>query len=206
MHGTAGTRGNALRHQLAEVSPVAESGFGTSCLMKRAIQVLSGEQGLGPATTAASFDDFVLENNERLYGALCLMTRDRYEAEEIAQEAFVRILERWDRVRVMEDPTGYLFRTAMNLVRRSHRRAGLAIRRAVNVTPTDNFEEIEARDVVIRAISRLPADQRAALIVTSLLGYSSDEAATVLGIRSSTVRARATRARAALRDAIGEDR
>ena len=56
-----------------------------------------GEQQL--LTSVESFETFVLENHTRLYGALCLLTKDRYEAEEIAQEAFVRILERWDRVR-----------------------------------------------------------------------------------------------------------
>ena len=36
------------------------------------------------------FESFVERNHERLYGALCLLTKDRYEAEDIAQEAFVR--------------------------------------------------------------------------------------------------------------------
>jgi RNA polymerase sigma-70 factor (ECF subfamily) len=154
-----------------------------------------------------SFESFVEQNHARLFGALCLLTEDRHEAEEIAQEAFVRILERWDRVRLVEDPTGYLFRTAMNVFRKRYRRALLALRRAVQLAPKDDaFERIEARDMVVRAVATLPTDQRAALIVTSLLGYSSDEAGRILGIRSSTVRARATRARAALRLAIGEER
>jgi RNA polymerase sigma-70 factor (ECF subfamily) len=158
-------------------------------------------------TPVESYETFVLENHARLYGALCLLTKDRYEAEDIAQEAFVRILERWDRVRTVEDPTGYLFRTAMNVFRKRFRRAMLAVRRAATFAPTDDFvEQIAASDLVIRAIAELPTDQRAALIVTSLLGYSSDEAAGILGARPSTVRARATRARAALRDAIGEER
>ncbi len=158
-------------------------------------------------TSVESFETFVVENHNRLYGALCLLTKDRYEAEEIAQEAFVRLLERWDRVRLVEDPTGYLFRTALNVYRKRFRRALLAVRRAAAVAPTDDFvERIEASDLVVRAIAELPTDQRAALIVTSLLGYSSDDAARILGARPSTVRARATRARAALREAIGEER
>ena len=153
------------------------------------------------------FESFVEGNHERLFGALCLLTKDRYEAEEIAQEAFVRILERWDRVRAVDDPTAYLFRTAMNVFRKRYRRALLSLRRAAAIAPRDDFvERIEAQDLVVRAIAQLSRDQRAALIVTSLLGYSSDEAAQILGVRSSTVRARATRARTALRVAIGEER
>jgi RNA polymerase sigma-70 factor, ECF subfamily len=162
---------------------------------------------LTPADAVDSFESFVERNHARLFGALCLLTEDRHEAEEIAQEAFVRILERWERVRDVDDPTGYLFRTAMNVFRKRYRRALLAMRRMVALAPRDDgFERIEARDVVVRAVATLPTDQRAALIVTSLLGYSSDEAARILGIRSSTVRTRATRARAALREAIGGDR
>ena len=153
------------------------------------------------------FESFVERNHERLYGALCLLTKDRYEAEEIAQEAFVRILERWDQVRTVDDPTAYLFRTAMNVFRKRYRRALLSLRRATAIAPRDDFvEQIEAQDLVVRAIAQLSRDQRAALIVTGLLGYSSDEAAQILGVRSSTVRARATRARTALRAAIGEQR
>jgi len=161
----------------------------------------------GRPSAVESFESFVDTNHARLHGALCLLTGDRYEAEEIAQESFVRILERWDRVSRMDDPAGYLFRTAMNLFRRRYRRALQALRRVILVDPRDDgFEQIEARDVVVRAVGTLPPDQRAALIVTTLLGYSSEEAGKILGIRPSTVRARATRARSALREAIGEER
>ena len=161
----------------------------------------------GPREAVESFEEFVETNHARLYGALCLLTRDRYEAEDIAQEAFVRILERWDRVRSIEEPAGYLFKTAMNVLRKRRRRALVAMRRITHLARRDEgFEQIEDRDVVVRAIATLPSDQRAAVIVTSLLGYPSEEAARILGIEPSNVRTRATRARAALRAAIGEER
>ncbi|HEY5859013.1 MAG TPA: sigma factor, partial [Actinomycetota bacterium] len=69
------------------------------------------------------FEDFFKAEQHRLFGALCLLTHDRIEAEEIGQEAFVRVWERWDRVGVMADPTGYLYRVAMNLFRSRYRRA-----------------------------------------------------------------------------------
>jgi hypothetical protein len=72
-----------------------------------------------PSTQAmgASFEDFFEREKADLYGAMCLVTRDRHEAEEIVQDAFVRVLERWDRVGSLEDPHGYLYRTAMNVFR-----------------------------------------------------------------------------------------
>jgi hypothetical protein len=54
----------------------------------------------------ASFEVFVTESQTRLFGSLCLMTGSRYEAEEIAQEAYTRVLERWDHVQRLDDPTG----------------------------------------------------------------------------------------------------
>jgi RNA polymerase sigma-70 factor, ECF subfamily len=157
------------------------------------------------ADQGRTFEEFVAEEHVRLFGALCLVTGDRYEAEDIMQDAFVRLLERWPRVRSLEDPVGYLYRTAMNVLRHRHRRAALALRRAVALAPRgDDLAVAEDRELVLHALAEIPIDQRAALVVTALLGFSSDEAADILGARSSTVRARATRARAALRDRIGD--
>jgi RNA polymerase sigma-70 factor, ECF subfamily len=156
---------------------------------------------------AASFEGFVIENQSRLFGSLCLLTGSRHEAEEIAQEAFVRVLERWDHVRNLDDPSGYLFVTSLNVYRKRLRRASLALRRSIGVAPTpDAFGAVEDRELVLDALAQLPADQRAALVATALFGYSSEEAGRMLGARPSTIRARATRARTALRDLIGEER
>src|SRR6266508_1739414 len=77
------------------------------------------------------FESFYEGERHRLFGALCLITGDRYEAEELAQDAFIAVWERWDRVRAMDSPTGYLYRTAMNAFRKRRRRAALALRRVV---------------------------------------------------------------------------
>lgn len=159
------------------------------------------------AVVATTFEAFVTENQKRLFGAMCLVTGDSFEAEEIAQEAFLRVLERWDRVSAMESPGAYLFRVSMNVFRTRRRRAALALRRAVGVAPEpDVFAAVDDREAVLRGLAGVSADQRAALVVTALLGMSSEEASRALGIRPSTVRARASRARASLRQAIGEDR
>ena len=51
------------------------------------------------------------------------MTGNRAEAEEIMQDAFLKLWERWDRVREIDDQTGYLYRTPMNVFRRRYQRA-----------------------------------------------------------------------------------
>jgi RNA polymerase sigma-70 factor, ECF subfamily len=176
--------------------------------MDEPLRLVDGSEPPAPAVPGtASFEAFVIENQARVFGSFCLMTGSRHEAEEIAQEAFLRVLERWDRVRHLDDPTGYLFITALNVFRRRLRRAGIALRRSIGVAPSpDAFGAVEDREVVLEALAQLPLDQRAALVVTALLGYSSVEAGEMLGARPSTIRARATRARAALRDLITEER
>lgn len=169
--------------------------------------VAEGEPPAAPLADTASFEVFVTASQTRLFGSLCLMTGSRHEAEEIAQEAYVRVLERWDQVQGLDDPTGYLFVTALNVFRKRMRRAGIALRRSIGMAPSqDAFGAVEDRAVVLGALAKLPLDQRAALVVTTLLGYSSEEAGQMLGIQPSTVRARATRGRTALRELIGEER
>jgi RNA polymerase sigma-70 factor, ECF subfamily len=156
------------------------------------------------ALRPASFETLFAGERDRLLSALCLMTRDRHEAEEVAQDAFVRVLERWDRDGAPDDPVAYLFRTAMNVLRNRRRRAAVALRHAVSRSMSrDELDEVETHDVVIRALGSLTPSQRAALVLTDLLDMTSDEAAAALGIRPSTVRVLAARARAALSDQIG---
>ena len=154
-----------------------------------------------------SFEEFFGTEHARLFGAMCLVTGDRHEAEEVTQDAFLRLWERWDRVAVMDDPSGYLFRTAMNVFRNRYRRAALAVRRTINLVPSeDALATVEDRDVVVRAVRSLKPEQRAAVVLTGYLGLTSEEAGKVLGMRASTVRTLATRARAAIRENAGDPR
>jgi RNA polymerase sigma factor, sigma-70 family len=147
-----------------------------------------------------SFEEFFEREKDGLYGALCLVTRNRHEAEELTQDAFVRILERWDRVSLLDDPKGYLYRTAMNAFRSGYRRTILAAKRSIGITrPDDAIAAVDARDVTVRALSTLSPRQRAAVVLVDLLGYPSEEAAKMLGIRASTVRMHTSRAHAALK-------
>ena len=154
-----------------------------------------------------SFEEFFGSEHARLFGALCLVTGDRHEAEEIMQDAFLRLWERWDRVAAIDDLSAYLFRTAMNVFRNRYRRAALALRKTINLVPAeDALATVEDRDAVIRALRGLTPDQRAAVVLTGYVGLTSEEAGKVLGIRAGTVRTLAARARAAIREKAGDPR
>ena len=151
----------------------------------------------------SDFESFFEEHRSKVFGAMCLVTGNRQEAEEITQDAFLRLWERWDRVAHLEDPTGFLFKTAMNVFRNRARRASIAARRSLGITDDgDDLAAIEDRDEVIRLMRPLTAHQRAALVLTGYLGYSSEEAAQILGVRPSTVRALATKGRATARATV----
>jgi RNA polymerase sigma-70 factor (ECF subfamily) len=153
---------------------------------------------------APSFEEFYGAAFRRLFTAMCLVTGDRFEAEEIAQEAFVRVFERWDRVGHLEDPTGYAFRVSMNVFRSRYRRASLGIRRALDLAPAeaDDLGAVEARDEVARLLHDLDPRQRAAVLLTAILDYSAEEAGRILGLRASSVRSLTTRARARMKHEV----
>lgn len=116
------------------------------------------------------------------------------------QDAFLKLWERWDAIGSIEDPTAWLFRVALNGFRMRLRRARSAARRLVPLgDPADPYDEIELREDVRQMLRGLPPRQRAALVLTQIFGYSSEQAAQILGIRPTTVRVLASQGRATLR-------
>jgi RNA polymerase sigma-70 factor (ECF subfamily) len=141
------------------------------------------------AGDVADFDAFVEEEHERLFKALYFVTGMREDAEDLAQEAFLKLWERWDRIDTIHDPTGYLFRVALNGFRMRRRRAVVELRSLLPSTPErDGFADAEIRSDLRRLLLGITPRQRAALLLVDLLGYPSEQAARVLGVRPSTVR------------------
>ena len=162
------------------------------------------EQGKSvPAPT--SFEQFFRAEHLRLFRALFLLSGSAAEAEDLMQDAFVKVWERWDRVRSMDDPVGYLYRTAMNVFRSARRRLVRAAKRPFGRDAlADDLAVVEDRDAAARALRSLSPRQRAALVLTEYVGYSSEEAAGVMRVKASTVRALAHQGRAALRGTTDE--
>ena len=86
-------------------------------------QSLVTEPFTTPNPAEDTFETFFERNHPRLLRGLYLVTGNAQEAEEIMQDAFLAVWERWDRIKAMDDPTGYLFRTALNRSRSRLRRA-----------------------------------------------------------------------------------
>jgi RNA polymerase sigma-70 factor (ECF subfamily) len=158
------------------------------------------------AVTVLRFEEFFQVEHVRLARALYLLTGSTAEADELTQEAMVRVYERWDRVRQMDSPQGYLYRTALNLHRSRLRWVASRARQILQATPSpDPAEVVQSRDSLARALASLPAGQREAVVLVEWLGMDQEEAATALGVKQGSVRARLSRAKAELRRTLEDE-
>jgi RNA polymerase sigma-70 factor (ECF subfamily) len=138
----------------------------------------------------------------RVVRALQLTGLDRTSAEDVAAEAFVRTLSHWRRVRRGTNPAGYVFTTAFRLARRL-----VAKRREVPLEewsqPTsDESGEVATRLAAERVIGEMPPRRRACAVACFVVGMSTKEAASALGIAEGTVRKQLALAREALAEAL----
>jgi RNA polymerase sigma-70 factor (ECF subfamily) len=174
--------------------------------MSSRLRLVAAAGGRIAEAGALSFDAFFQDEAPQLFRRMCLVTGDRGEAEEILQDAFLSLFERWDRVASMDDPVGYLYRTAFNRWKRRSRRAARELRTFTGaVDRQDEFAGVDQRDALGRGLAALTPRQRAAIVLTEMLGYTSPEAAELLGVRDVTVRALASQGRATLRTVLGDD-
>jgi RNA polymerase sigma-70 factor, ECF subfamily len=158
-----------------------------------------------PSWVEARFEDFFLGTYARLARGLLLLTGDPAEAEDVAQEAESRVLERWERVRSMESPEGYLYRTALNISRHRLRRLTVRAKPLPARIPADPLAIAELRLDLLMRIAALPQAQREALVLVHWAGMTAEEAGQILQVDPTSVRTRLHRARQALREAMGED-
>jgi RNA polymerase sigma-70 factor (ECF subfamily) len=160
-----------------------------------------GRRTTGAASLAGDngFDAFYDACYRRLVGQLFAVTGDLHEAEDVVQEAFVRAVARWNRLRNYDVPEAWVRRVAMNLaangLRRARRRAALVAR--LGPPPEVPPMSVE-RLAVAEALGGLPVSYRQVLVLHHLVGLPLDEIARQLGQPVGAVKARLHRARSAL--------
>ena len=150
-----------------------------------------------------SAETFCAELAGRLVGSLVLFCGDRETAEDVAQEALARTMERWDRVRVMVSPEAWTYRVAFNIARSLARRR-LVERRAahrIGMQRAAVLPDAAAAIAVRDAVRALPPRQRAAIVTRYYAGLSVAEAARVLNCAPGTVKSLVFKALANLRNA-----
>lgn len=144
-----------------------------------------------------------------LIGYLTVLTASRADAEEIAQDTFVQALRHWSRIRRYDDPVAWLHRVATRLAISRSRRAQVA-RRGLHTLrtglggPVDDSPE--TRFDLEAALTSLPVDHRAVLLLHHVHDLPVTEVARVLGIPTGTVKSRLARARSALQPLLDDPR
>lgn len=139
----------------------------------------------------------------RLVGALSLYCGDAYVAEELAQEAIVRVVSNWGKVRRLAVPGAWAHRVAINLAN-SHFRRRLAERRAkqrlyARAALTVHQPDTSTALAVRQTVASLPQRQRAVIVLRFFADLSVREVADVLGCPDGTVKSLTAKALASLR-------
>jgi RNA polymerase sigma-70 factor (ECF subfamily) len=124
----------------------------------------------------------------------------RHLAEDAVAEAFARALEHTDRIR---EPVPWIYRTAFRIASRELQREKRALPPA-DPDPVPGVDPAEVQEA-IRALAVLSHNQRAAVLLHDLEGFTSLEIARLLGISAATVRVHLFRGRRRLRELLGTE-
>ncbi|MCW2751999.1 MAG: sigE3 [Aeromicrobium sp.] len=122
-------------------------------------------------------------------------------AEEIVQDAFVEMLQRWDRIR---DPSAYLRRVVFSRCNSWLRRT-ITERRHASATADDTAWHDPDTLAFTDAIRMLTTKQRAAVVLRYDEGLSEAEIARAIGCRPGTVKSLLSRARSTMKEALLDD-
>ena len=135
-----------------------------------------------------------------------LLTGDRTAAEDLVQEAFVRVTGRFGHLRVPDAFAAYLRRTIVNLHTSQLRRVRLErahLGREGHAAPLDAMPDVDAREDLWRELLRLPPRQRAAVVLRFYEDLSERETAEALRCSTAAVKSLVARAMGSLRARIG---
>ena len=158
-----------------------------------------------------AFTELVARSIGRLTAVARMILRDEYAAQDAVQEAFI---EAWRSLPGLREPDSFdawlrrlLIRACFKGIRRSKRVEAVEIR----LTPADEppvaggERDFAMHDQLERGLARIPADQRAVVVLVYYLDLPLADAAQAMGIPLGTTKSRLNRATQALRAAIEAD-
>ena len=147
-----------------------------------------------------------------------LLTRNEADADDLAQETFLRAFLNWSQFRPGSDCRKWLFTICRHLFLRAEQRGRTVVQmedadadiqrtgelywEAAGAGLQNLFDRMDVAPALERGLRDLQADYRAAVIMIDVEGYSYAEAAVALGVPIGTVRSRLFRARRVLQEAL----
>ena len=167
----------------------------------------------------AAFEELVQRHRHAVVGTVAKMLANHSEAEDIAQQVFLRLWKSAGRYKPTAKFTTFLFTITRNLVfnetRRKSRRGEQSLEEQADdwhqqfqekgrTQPDAQMLQSELREAVNRAIASLPRKQRMAVVLRRYENMPYEDIADVLGISVSAVKSQLFRARTSLRQVLGQ--
>jgi RNA polymerase sigma-70 factor (ECF subfamily) len=168
----------------------------------------------------AAFDSLVLKHKDRLFNLCYRLLGDYEEANDSAQETFIKVYRSLRNFRLESAFSTWLYRIAVNTCKNKLKSS--AFRQKRRMVPLENpisanrstpsreiqddsqspamaLEKKERMRVIQEAINALPAEQREVVTLRDIEGFSYEEVARITGFNLGTVKSRLARARLSLR-------
>jgi RNA polymerase sigma-70 factor, ECF subfamily len=159
---------------------------------------------------AAAFIDLVRQHDRELRTLAYRLLRDRMVMDDVMQDAYLKAFRGFSGFRGEAEERTWLYRIVYTACLDSLRSDGRRLEESLEALPEratgagadDPAESVAETSALATALALLPPDQRAVVLLVDAAGFTYDEAAQVLGIRSGTVGSRLHDARSALRTAF----
>ena len=155
------------------------------------------DEDLRPQVGGVGFEVFYEREYDAMLRLAVGLVDQRARAEELVQDAFERVLVRWDR---LVNPGGYLRRVLVNASRSELRHRGVVRRwrpeRSAVVGPADAVID----EALSKSLGRLTPQRRIALVLRFLDDRSEADVAEIMGCRVGTVKSLVSRGLADLRE------
>ena len=154
-------------------------------------------------TEEAALREFYAAQQPRLVGLITLLTGSRAEAEDVVQEAFVRLVPRWRKISRYESPEGWVRLVAVRLAANRHRNATRFAALLRRLPPTAVRDPADSDGIDLeRALAELPMPARQVAVLFHVCDLSVAQIADALGVAEGTVKSRLSRARQALSQSL----
>ncbi|NLA21517.1 MAG: RNA polymerase sigma factor [Candidatus Marinimicrobia bacterium] len=146
-----------------------------------------------PVYDEQAFNNLVRENHQRIYGLFRRMVGSQAEADDLTQETFIKVYKNLPKFRQESSIQTWIYRIAinqgLNYLRRMKIRQTLGLELADSAAEPDEFQSNQAnRNLLRRAIAKLPPRQQMVVILRSFQELSFKEIAAVLNITENAAK------------------
>ncbi|HET6513455.1 MAG TPA: sigma-70 family RNA polymerase sigma factor [Candidatus Kapabacteria bacterium] len=156
----------------------------------------------------AAFTKLFKAHNQRIFAYCYKMLGSEEQAQDVAQEVWEKVIDLRKEPPLVENPVGFLMRITRNkcldVIKLRKNNSSLSDLDDHQHPFEEERETSDEEEIVLRALEKLPDEQREVLVLNIYSGYRFDEIAEMLGKSPDAIWARASRGRAALRKMVLE--